>query len=355
VHILVVGAGKMGGDVGLRFLRTGLDVTFFEHDPQRRTAFEAKLLRGMRRAAGEGEVLGRATVLQSPADAGTYDALYEAADEVLATKRAVVAEWAPRLVPDGLVLSNSSSILPSAIDVRCLGLHAFYPTYLTGFCEIVVPAGCPSERRRGTVALAARTGLKPIIQDEARAFAGNRLLLPVQDWALRAVRRGVDPEAVDAAAGRAWPGWEPLAMMDAIGLDTVANAVAAYRSRMEPDEASSYAALEEGLRSLVESGKRGGAARDGLRQGNPLPWPAKGAGAADLADDFEALFRNSCARLLARKDLCAADLALVLSGLFGVPYGPSDGDLTNPEGRARSERRARESGLSYWQTARGGA
>ncbi len=362
MRIIVVGAGKMGGDVGLRFLRAALDVTFFERDTERRSAFALKLQRGMRRAKGEGEHLGQAEVLQSVDDAGTYDVLYEAVDESIAAKQAVIAEWAPRLAPAGLILTNTSSILPSMIDPRCLGLHAFYPTALTGFCEVIVPSDCPSERRLATVALAARAGLKLIVQDEARAFAVNRLMLPVQDWALRAVRNGADPEAVDTAAGKAWPFWEPLAMIDAIGLDTVASAVAAYRSRMVPEESSSLVVLEDSLRILVAAGKLGARVRDGIRHGAKVPLAAIESFSGlqpegispDLGHDFEVLFRNVCANALARHEMDHAGMIMALSGLFGVSYRPADGDLLNHEGREWCQRRAVESGLSYWRPSREG-
>lgn len=353
MNILVVGAGRMGRDVGLRFLRSGLDVTFVEQDPDRRSAFEVRLRKDLRRAADDGDVHGQAEVLAPEAEGGPFDALFEAVDESLPAKRQVMAAWSSRLAPGALILSNSSSILPSRIDPVCVGLHAFYPAALTGFCEVVAPADCPTDRRLAVVALAARAGLRPIVEDEHSAFAVNRLMLPVQDWALRAVIRGVDPAAVDAAAVRSWPSFEPLGVMDAIGLGTVAASVAAYRSRMMPTEAAAFEVLEEGLKTLLAAGKRGARDRDGLRQGRPLPWPVAGETPEDLGADLEALFRNACATALARRELAPGDLALALSGLFGVPYRPADGDLLNPEARDRCERRASATGLAYWRPAPG--
>jgi 3-hydroxyacyl-CoA dehydrogenase/enoyl-CoA hydratase/3-hydroxybutyryl-CoA epimerase len=351
MRILVAGAGKMGRDVGLRFLRSGLDVTWVERSPDRSAAFEKRLGKDIRRAVEEGEILGRASVLVPGTPVEPFDALYEAVDEDLDAKRAVVAEWAGHLVPDGLILSNTSSILPSEIDPRCVGLHAFYPTALTGFCEVVVPADCPAQRRRAVVALAARLGLRPIVQDQTHAFAVNRLMLPVQDWALRAVVAGIDPAAVDAAAAHAWPSWEPLGMMDAIGLDTVAASVGRYRFRMNAEESAAFVVLEEGLGILVAAGKTGAKAHDGIRTGGALPWPSLGRIPPDLGADLEALFRNACARALAFRDIPAGGLALALSGLFGVPYRPADRDLLTPEARERCERQALATGLAYWRPA----
>jgi len=345
----------MGRDVGSRFLRSGLDVTWVERDDEARAAFERRLAKDIRRAIEEGEPVGNASVLAPGREPEPFDVLYEAVEEQLDSKRSIVAEWAGCLVPGGLILSNASSILPSEIDPRCVGLHAFYPTALTGFCEVVIQADSPPERRRAVVALAARAGLRPIVQDEARAFAVNRLMLPVQDWALRAVVAGVDPAGVDAAAGHAWPRWEPLGVMDAIGLDTVAESVGRYRSRMDAAESASYVVLEDGLRILLAAGKRGAKVRDGIRVGGALPWPASGRLPPGLGLELEALFRNACAWALASRRLVPGDLALVLAGLFGVPYRPADRDLLTPEARDRCERRASATGLAYWRPAPGDA
>ncbi len=351
MRILVAGAGKMGRDVGSRFLRAGLDVTWVERDDDRRAVFEKRLAKDIRRAAEEGETLGRSLVMAPGREVEPFDVLFEAVDETLEAKRSIVAEWAGSLVPGGLILSNASAILPSEIDPRCVGLHAFYPTALTGFCEVVVQADSPPERRRAAVALAARAGLRPIVQDEARAFAVNRLMLPVQDWALRAVVAGVDPAGVDAAAGHAWPRWEPLGVMDAIGLDTVAWSVARYRARMDAAESAAYVVLEDGLRILLAAGKRGAKVQDGIRIGGPLPWHPSGRLPPGLGLELEALFRNACAWALASRRLVPGDLALALGGLFGVPYRPADRDLLTPEARDRCERRASATGLAYWMPA----
>ncbi len=349
MRILVIGAGRMGRDVGLAFLRSGIDAAFVETDAGRREAAARRLARDVRRLAGEGTPVGAPSFVAPGEAVPACDALFEAVDERLETKRRVVADWASSVVSGGLLLSNASSILPSEIDPSCVGMHAFYPAALTGFCEVVVPPGCPSGRRDAVLALARRIGLVPILQDEARAFAVNRLMLPAQDWALRAVAGGADAGAVDAAASGAWPGWEPLAMMDAIGLDVVAASVARYRLRMDPAESAALAALQEGMEVLLAAGKKGARNGDGLRQGTPLPWPRTGGLPEGLGADLEALFRNACARALASGDLDPAGLSLALPGLFGVPYPPAEGSLLDEEARERCERRAVETGLAYWR------
>jgi len=349
MRILVIGAGRMGRDVGLAFLRAGIDVAFVEADAGRREAASRRLSRDVRRLAGEGTPVGTPSFALPGEAIPACDALFETVDERPDLKRRVVAEWKPIVLPGGLLLTNASSILPSEIDPACVGMHAFYPAALAGFCEVVVPPGCPPGRRDAVLALARRIGMAPILQDEAHAFAVNRLMLPAQDWALRAVAGGADAGAVDAAASGTWPGWQPLATMDAIGLDVVAASVTRYRARMDPAESAALGSLQEGLEVLLAAGKRGAKNGDGLRQGTPLPWPCTGGLPEGLGADLEALFRNACARALASGEMDPTGLSLALFGLFGVPYPPAEGRLLDEEARERCERRAVETGLAYWR------
>lgn len=352
MRILMAGTGRMGRDLGLRFLASGLDVAWASRDPARLDALQKRLQRDLRRLAGDGGAPGRASFLAADGtggDGAPFDALLESVEEDPEAKRAVLAHWRPRLAPGALVLTNASSILPAELGPDVLGFHGFYPATLTGFCEIVLPDGCPTDLRLRTVALAARAGLTPLVQDGAHAFAVNRLLVPSQDWALRQVMAGADPAEVDAAFVKGWPGFEPLAMMDAIGLRVVAAAVARYRERMGARDAAACAALAEGLRALVQAGKTGAREGDGIRQGRPLPWPRADVPTADLAGDASALFRNTVDRALARGDLDLRGLRLVMLGLFGVQYDAPSGAGRSAALRDRCLARAAGTGLAYWE------
>lgn len=346
-HVAVAGTGRMGRDIGLWCLGHGFDVTWLSRDAGRLEAFRGRSVRDLRRLAAADAPPGKAAfgTVDDPGFTHAPDVLVETTVEDGATKRALLVALEPTIGPRTLVVSNSSSLLPSLLHPRCLGAHFFYPIALTGFAEAIVPAGTASTVRDRLHGWLGDLGLTVLAQDEHNAFAVNRLLLPLQNECFRLLVRGVDPEAVDQATsvplGTGLLGW-----MDAVGLDVTAAAVAAYRGRMDERGAADLAPLVEGLDRLLSLGKQGRKNGDGLRCGAPLPWAIR-ADAADeaLPDLLSVLFRHACRRAIAAGELDLAGLNVALSALFGVEYRP-DADPVVDE--AAAAREFALGGPSYW-------
>lgn len=345
-HVAVAGTGRMGRDIGLWCLGHGFDVTWLSRDAGRLEAFRGRLARDLRRLADADTPPGKAAfgTVDAPAFAAEPEVLVETTVEDAAVKRALLATLEPALGPRTLIVSNSSSLLPSALHPRCLGAHFFYPIALTGLAEAVVPAGTPPDSRDRLHAWLAALQLTVLAQDERTAFAVNRLLLPLQNECFRLLARGVDPEVVEQAT-EAVLGTGLLAFMDAVGLDVTAAAVAAYRGRMEPGVAADFAPLAEGLDRLLAGGKQGRKNGDGLRCGASLPWtPRAGAEEASLRDTLAALFRRTCRRAIMAGEVDIAGLNVALSALFGLEYRP---DL-NPAADESIAARERASGGAFY-------
>ena len=346
-HVAVAGTGRMGRDIGLWCLGRGFDVTWLSRDAGRLDAFRGRLARDLRRLADADTPPGQAAFgsVDAPAFVRDPDVLVETTVEEAHTKRAVLAALEPMTGPATLIVSNSSSLLPSTLHPRCLGAHFFYPITLTGFAEAVVPAGAARDARDRLHAWLADLDLTVLAQDEQNAFAVNRLLLPLQNESFRLLARGVDPEAVDQAT-EAVLGTGLLGWMDSVGLDVTASAVAAYRGRMDPRAAADFAPLAEGLDRLLSLGKQGVKNGDGLRRGAALPWASRaGAAEASLHDTMAALLRRTCRRAIAAGEVDLAGLNVALSALFGVEYRP-DADPAADEVIAARE--LARGGPSYW-------
>jgi len=71
---------------------------------------------------------------------------------------------------------------------------------MTGFVEWVVPAQASSNASARIRQWLTDLGLAVIEQDEARAFAVNRMLLPIQNECFTALRAGVTAARVDEAS-----------------------------------------------------------------------------------------------------------------------------------------------------------
>jgi 3-hydroxybutyryl-CoA dehydrogenase len=318
--VLLAGTGKMARDVGAWLLRKGHRVGFVGRDPVRLDELRLRIEKDLRQLTDEDvPVAGTAATFHlQGGPLPRADIVLECVVESLAVKRRIVDTLAEAAGPDALLVSTSSSILPSAIHPRCAGVHFFYPVQLTGFVELVVPAGLSAAPFR---ALVQRLGLQPIAQDEVHAFAVNRLFLPVQHRCVAALRDGLAPAQVEQASKSALLPVGQLSLMDAIGLDTLSAAIASYLTRMGASEADALAPLRDGVRELVRMGKRGQKSGDGFLCGRPLPWAASGRTLpATFGEEVARLFHETCARFLRDGELTERDLRLALAGLFGVEW-----------------------------------
>lgn len=362
-HIIVAGTGKMGLDSGLFFLRRGWRVTWLSGDRDRRDEFDRRIARELRRledSSPVGERAGAAQVLllDEPGGLGKAgpDLFLEAAREDVTLKQQVFRRALPLLAPTTPLATLSSSILPGEIHPRCLGAHCFFPLEITRLVEVVTPRE-GGDRGAGVLLETLRSvGLHAIVQSPSNAFAVNRLLLPLQAETVRALRAGWPATIVDGASAGPLVPFGQFALMDAVGLDVIAAAVANYCRRLPTAAAQDYAELGETLREMIASGKRGKKNRDGFLSGSPLPWavgaPAQGD-VAELAHDFRLLVVNTCTRAIECGDIAATDLDRAFSSLFAGAV-PVDEERRRCRDAGQVERLARlyrATGRSYFLPA----
>jgi len=320
VQVVLAGTGKMARNVGAWLLCKGLRVAFVGRDPAHIEELERQIERELRSLEGEEISVSKetATFHRFGDPLPRPDVVVECVAESLEVKRSVIKALLAAAPSEALVLSTSSSILPSALHPRCACVHFFYPVQLTGFVELVVPSALPAvpiqEFVRGLE-------LKTIVQSEAEAFAVNRMLLPVQARCVAALRAGASTADVDAASKSRLLPVGQLALMDAIGLDTVGASISNYLTRMRVAQTKELAPLRDGVLELVKMGKLGQKNGDGFLCGRALPWAV---GSEPLQPGFgEALarlFDETCARFIAREEIAESDLRVALTGLFGVEW-----------------------------------
>ena len=315
-HLLIAGTGKMALDLAGFFAERGWGVTL------RSRSFEGparvdKVLVRIRRRRGPGQDELGPRCLGPDAALPRVDLAIESTIEDLAEKRRVLVELAAIVPEDVPLASNSSSLRPSAIHARCMGLHFFHPAFLTRLVEWVVPDSIPGPARQRAETVLRELGLDVVRETEEHAFAANRLLLPVQVACARALLAGIAPAAIDAAALEAGFARGPLATMDAIGLAVMLPAV---RSYARGDE---LAPLEEVLRVALAAGRLGTRSGDGLILGAPLPGGGTAPAPARFGSDLRALLRRTCQDFVARGELSREDLDLVTRRAFGIDWALS--------------------------------
>jgi 3-hydroxybutyryl-CoA dehydrogenase len=229
-HVLVVGAGQMGGGIAQVVAASGRRVSLYDSYPGATERGLATMRTSLEKLAEKGgadpdEVLGRVAPVD---DLVPADLLIEAVIEDADVKQDVFRR-ADEILPEAAVLASNTSSIPitSLASVtgrpeRVIGMHFFNPVPVLKLVEIVRGRETSDETASAIVALAEDLGKTPAVANDFPGFVSNRILMPFVNEAVWALHDGVaEAEAIDTIAklGFAHP-MGPLALADLIGLDT---------------------------------------------------------------------------------------------------------------------------------------
>jgi 3-hydroxybutyryl-CoA dehydrogenase len=229
-HVLVVGAGQMGGGIAQVVAASGRHVSLHDPYPGAIDRGLATIRKSLEKLAEKGgsdpdEVLQRITPVDEIVPAAL---MIEAVVEDLETKTEVFRAADTTLPERAVLASNTSSIpitsLAEATDRpdRVIGMHFFNPVPVLKLVEVVRGRETSDETAAAIVALAEQLGKTPAVANDFPGFVSNRILMPYINEAVWALHDGVaEPDAIDTIAklGFAHP-MGPLALADLIGLDT---------------------------------------------------------------------------------------------------------------------------------------
>ena len=229
-HVLVVGAGQMGGGIAQVVAASGRNVSIYDEQPGATDRALETMRKSLAKLAEKGgadpdEVLARVT---SADDVVPADLMVEAVVEDADVKLDVFRRADATLPPDAVLASNTSSIPISSLAAatqrpdRVIGMHFFNPVPVLKLVEVVRGRDTSDDTTREIVALAEELGKVPAEANDFPGFVSNRILMPFINEAVWALHDGVaEAEAIDTIAklGFAHP-MGPLALADLIGLDT---------------------------------------------------------------------------------------------------------------------------------------
>jgi 3-hydroxybutyryl-CoA dehydrogenase len=229
-HVLVVGAGQMGGGIAQVVAASGRRVSL--HDAA--AGAVERGLEAMRKSltklaekggADPDEVLARVEPVDEIVPA---DLLIEAVVEDFAVKREIFVRADAVLPAAAILASNTSSIPITSLAAvtsrpdRVIGMHFFNPVPVLKLVEVIRGLDTSDATAQAVIGLAGELGKTPAEARDLPGFVSNRILMPFINEAAYALLEGVaEPEAIDAIAklGFAHP-IGPLALADLIGLDT---------------------------------------------------------------------------------------------------------------------------------------
>jgi 3-hydroxybutyryl-CoA dehydrogenase len=229
-HVLVVGAGQMGGGIAQVVAASGRRVSLHDSFPGATERGLATMRKSLERLAEKGgadpdEVLGRVEVAD---DLVPAELMIEAVVEDAEVKADVFRRADELLPPEAVLASNTSSIPIGSLAAtttrpdRVIGMHFFNPVPVLQLVEIVRGRETSDETAEAITELARDLGKTPAVANDFPGFVSNRILMPYINEAVWALHDGVaEAEAIDTIAklGFAHP-MGPLALADLIGLDT---------------------------------------------------------------------------------------------------------------------------------------
>ena len=229
-HVLVVGAGQMGGGIAQVVAASGRRVSLYDAAPGATERGLATMRKSLEKLAEKGgadpdEVLARVTAVDEIAPA---DLMVEAVIEDFEIKQDVFRRADATLPPGAILASNTSSIPITSLAAatqrpdRVIGMHFFNPVPVLKLVEVVRGRETSDDTAHAIVALAEALGKTPAVANDFPGFVSNRILMPYLNEAIWALHDGVaEPEAIDTIAklGFAHP-MGPLALADLIVLDT---------------------------------------------------------------------------------------------------------------------------------------
>jgi 3-hydroxybutyryl-CoA dehydrogenase len=229
-HVLVVGAGQMGGGIAQVVAASGRRVSLHDEVPGAVDRTLESMQRSLAKLAEKGgadasEVLERVVAVD---DVVAADLMIEAVVEDSAVKQELFRRADEILPREAILASNTSSIPITSLAAattrpeQVIGMHFFNPVPVLKLVEVIRAVQTSDETTEAIVALAEDLGKVPAEARDFPGFVSNRILMPFLNEAAYALMEGVaEPEAIDTIArlGFAHP-LGPLALADLIGLDT---------------------------------------------------------------------------------------------------------------------------------------
>jgi 3-hydroxyacyl-CoA dehydrogenase/enoyl-CoA hydratase/3-hydroxybutyryl-CoA epimerase len=329
-RVHVVGAGVMGGDIAAWCASRGLSVTlqdremkYVEPALKRANDFFAK------RAKDPAQVAEMAARLRADIEGSGVpeaDIVIEAIFENADAKRGLYAKLEPRMKPEAVLATNTSSIVLEdlARDLadpgRLVGLHFFNPVAKMTLVEIIRSAAARDDVVEDALAFTRRLDKLPLPCRSSPGFVVNRVLMPYMTEAMLAADEGVPLAAIDRVALEFGMPMGPIELADTVGLD-----VASHVGKILAEAFG--LPVPRGTAELIAAGHLGRKSGRGYyawRDGKPVKPESAGRAPDDLTDRLVLQYLNEAVACLRERVVEDADL-LDAGMIFGTGFAPFRG------------------------------
>ena len=229
----IIGAGTMGGGIGMNFLNRGIPVTIVETQQAALDRGVATIRKNYENTAAKGrmtqdDVEKRMALLTPTLDLNALadvDLVIEAVFENMAIKKELFAKLDAIVKPGAVLASNTSYLDVNEIasatkrpqDV--VGMHFFSPANVMKLLEVVRGAKTAPDVLATAMDIGKTIGKVAVVSGVCHGFIGNRMLAQRQAQANALILEGAMPWDVDRVAyDFGWP-MGPFQMSDLAGLD----------------------------------------------------------------------------------------------------------------------------------------
>jgi 3-hydroxyacyl-CoA dehydrogenase len=262
----VIGAGTMGGGIGICFANAGIPVTVIDASQEgldRGLANIEKTYGSMvkRGRLSEEDKVKRMSLIKgslSYDDLRDADVIIEAVFENMDLKKSIFAKLDEVAKPGAVLATNTSTLDIDEIAAATkrpqdvIGMHFFSPANVMPLLEVVRTKTTSADTIRTVLDLSKPLRKTPVLARVCYGFIGNRMMEGYAREAERMVLEGATPRQVDSALERWGMAMGILAVFDMAGVDVGVNVHTANAHRYPPDPTYYQADF-----ALVEAGRLG--------------------------------------------------------------------------------------------------
>ena len=234
----IIGSGKMGQDI-FNFLNDfNFQMVWFVRNSEKKEKLEKSYLKKLSRQLKHYLITREQFAQKSKnqitgylSDLSSCDLIIETIVEDKDAKLNVFLELKTIIQPGCIVVSNSSSILPSYLSTYfpVAGMHFFYPVAFKNIVELILHDNYDSDRAEWLKDFLNSINKKYVVQNERNAFLLNRFLLDIQVKAFHfSVEQNIPLQVVDQVSQTIILDFGIFEMMEHVGLSTMYQSIQNY-------------------------------------------------------------------------------------------------------------------------------
>jgi len=333
-RVHVIGAGAMGGDIAAWCAWHGFVVSLGDAKPEpiagaikRAADLYGKIGRDDRRR--QRDALDRVIPDLKGEGVASADLIIEAVPEVLELKRKIFAGIEPKMKPDAILATNTSSIpleqlregLPK--PERLVGIHFFNPVSRMQLVEVVSHDQVAPDVLADARAFLGRIDRLPAPVKSAPGFLVNRALTPYLLEALVLLDSGVAKESIDKAAEDFGMPMGPIELADEVGLDICLHVAEMLKTGLNRDMPEAPQWLQDKVRK-GELGKKTGKGLYEWKDGHAVKGHDAAPAPADAIDRMVLPMLDVCVTCL-REGIVADEKIVDGSMIFATGFAPFRG------------------------------